>query len=214
MNNAQLLSTFASWPASLLTHSLPLSFLYSAQQVHLKSTLMQTCSQCGATKTPMWRNDTNGNKTLCNACGVRLQRQLNKQKQQSQAAADNPTSLIAGKLPRCRTSPAKLSRQDLTRSCSQETLRRLEASSQKAISRSLTLVHNSSGQPTLTIASGPPKRKGSEGSLTFGSTKEEERKRLCNDRPGPLAANMEGDADAALPTDLLILNGRAPNVCT
>ena len=102
----------------------------------------------------MWRNDTNGNKTLCNACGVRLQRQLNKQKQQSQAIADNSTSLIAGKLPRSRTSPAKLSRQDLPRSCSQEGLRQAEGVGQKGVARSLTLVHNSSGQPTLTIAQG------------------------------------------------------------
>lgn len=102
----------------------------------------------------MWRNDTNGNKTLCNACGVRLQRQLNKQKQQSQAIADNSTSLIAGKLPRSRTSPAKLSRQDLPRSCSQDLLRQAEGFSQKGMARSLTLIHNSSGQPTLTIAQG------------------------------------------------------------
>ena len=102
----------------------------------------------------MWRNDTNGNKTLCNACGVRLQRQLNKQKLQSQAVADNSTSLIAGKLPRSRTSPAKLSRQDLTRSCSQEALRQVEGVGQKGVPRSLTLIHNSSGQPTLTIAQG------------------------------------------------------------
>ena len=116
--------------------------------------LSQKCSQCGATKTPMWRNDTNGNKTLCNACGVRLQRQLNKQKQQSQAIADNSTSLIAGKLPRSRTSPAKLSRQDLPRSCSQEVLRQVEGGGQKGVVRSLTLIQNSSGQPTLTIAQG------------------------------------------------------------
>lgn len=57
---------------------------------------MQKCSQCGATKTPMWRNDTQGNKTLCNACGVRLQRQLNKQKQQTQPVQPQPTTLIAG----------------------------------------------------------------------------------------------------------------------
>ncbi len=116
--------------------------------------LSQKCSQCGATKTPMWRNDTNGNKTLCNACGVRLQRQLNKQKQQSQAVAETSSSLIAGKLPRSRTSPAKLSRQDLPRSCSQEVLPQSEGGGHRGIARSLTLIHNFSGQPTLTIAQG------------------------------------------------------------
>jgi len=38
----------------------------------------QACSRCGATKTPMWRNNSRGEKTLCNACGVRLHRLLNK----------------------------------------------------------------------------------------------------------------------------------------
>ena len=35
---------------------------------------------CGATKTPMWRTNTDGQKTLCNACGVRLHREQKKSK--------------------------------------------------------------------------------------------------------------------------------------
>ena len=38
----------------------------------------QRCSLCAATETPMWRNNAHGNKILCNACGVRLQRQVKK----------------------------------------------------------------------------------------------------------------------------------------
>ena len=47
----------------------------------------------------MWRNGPDGTKTLCNACGVRLQRQLNKVKQQQNrlqlaaAAAREPSEL-------------------------------------------------------------------------------------------------------------------------
>lgn len=176
----------------------------------LRISIPQACSQCGATKTPMWRNDTNGNKTLCNACGVRLQRQLNKQKQQSQAAADNPTSLLAGKLPRCRTSPAKLSRQDLARSSSPDALKTFESPPQKTSNRSLTLVHNASGQPTLTIAGSQPKRKGQDAPLAFTLPKLEERKRVCNDKAA--ACPWPEALDAGVPADLLIPNGRAPNV--
>ena len=31
----------------------------------------KSCSQCGATKTPQWREGPLGPKTLCNACGVK-----------------------------------------------------------------------------------------------------------------------------------------------
>lgn len=58
----------------------------------------------------MWRNDSNGRKTLCNACGVRLSRQASKAKQEAAGASgEAPTSLIAGKQPRSRSSPAKRS---------------------------------------------------------------------------------------------------------
>lgn len=40
--------------------------------------VLQKCLSCEATKTPMWRNGPCGNKTLCNACGVRLYRQQSK----------------------------------------------------------------------------------------------------------------------------------------
>lgn len=158
----------------------------------------------------MWRNDTQGNKTLCNACGVRLQRQLNKQKQQNQAVAEKPTSLIAGKLPRSRTSPAKLLKHDLPRTSSQDIIRHLENNAiNKPASRSLTLIHNASGQPTLTIAPAPPKRKGLESAMAHSSV-QEERKRLCNEGGG--SRSQEAAIDIAVPTDLLIPNGRAPNV--
>ena len=35
------------------------------------STAGKSCSQCGATKTPQWREGPLGPKTLCNACGVK-----------------------------------------------------------------------------------------------------------------------------------------------
>eukprot|EP00210_Caulerpa_lentillifera_P008204 g7833.t1 len=38
------------------------------------------CAQCGTTQTPQWRNGPKGPRTLCNACGIRLHRRLNKLK--------------------------------------------------------------------------------------------------------------------------------------
>ena len=40
----------------------------------------QVCVQCGATSTPLWRNGPAGAKTLCNACGVKLQRNYNRER--------------------------------------------------------------------------------------------------------------------------------------
>lgn len=42
--------------------------------------IMQACLECGRTKTPMWRNGPDGQKSLCNACGVRQQRRDQKEK--------------------------------------------------------------------------------------------------------------------------------------
>lgn len=39
------------------------------------------CRQCGATETPQWRNGPAGPRSLCNACGIRLHRQSQKEKQ-------------------------------------------------------------------------------------------------------------------------------------
>ena len=57
--------------------------------------------QCGATSTPLWRNGPAGAKTLCNACGVKLQRNYNRERalrameseaaEQSLAAPSTPT---------------------------------------------------------------------------------------------------------------------------
>ena len=55
--------------------------------------VQQVCTTCGATKTPMWRNGPNGQKTLCNACGVRLQRAQTKARQKAQQAANSEASL-------------------------------------------------------------------------------------------------------------------------
>ncbi len=63
-------------------------------------------------------------------------------------------------------------------------------------------------------SAGPPKRKGLDVSLAFSSPEEEERKRLCNDKTGSLPFAADAMQDFALPTDLLIPNGRAPNVST
>lgn len=41
---------------------------------------VQVCVTCGTRKTPMWRTNTDGQKTLCNACGVRLHREQKKAK--------------------------------------------------------------------------------------------------------------------------------------
>jgi len=35
---------------------------------------------CGTTKTPEWRKDETGVKTLCNACGLRFRKQIRKQR--------------------------------------------------------------------------------------------------------------------------------------
>jgi len=61
----------------------------------------QVCVQCGATSTPLWRNGPAGAKTLCNACGVKLQRNYNRERalrameseaaEQSLAAPSTPT---------------------------------------------------------------------------------------------------------------------------
>ena len=32
------------------------------------------CLHCGTGSTPLWRNDADGNKTLCNACGIKWKR--------------------------------------------------------------------------------------------------------------------------------------------
>jgi GATA zinc finger len=53
--------------------------------------LLQACTTCGATKSPMWRNGAAGPKTLCNACGVKYQRRMHKQK----LAADSATAASA-----------------------------------------------------------------------------------------------------------------------
>ena len=146
----------------------------------------QKCSQCAATKTPMWRNDIHGNKTLCNACGVRLQRQVNKAKQQAQALSEPPTSLIAGKLPRSRTSPAKLSRHELGRCESMGSLVPL-GSGHGSPGRTLTLVHGSEGEPQLTALPATPKRKQGGDPSLHGSASpalDLERKRLRNERRG------------------------------
>lgn len=37
---------------------------------------IKACAQCGATKTPQWREGPEGPKTLCNACGVKRCRQV------------------------------------------------------------------------------------------------------------------------------------------
>ncbi|EFJ20692.1 hypothetical protein SELMODRAFT_451362 [Selaginella moellendorffii] len=34
----------------------------------------RSCTQCGATKTPLWRNGPCGPKSLCNACGIRYKK--------------------------------------------------------------------------------------------------------------------------------------------
>ena len=39
------------------------------------ATAGKSCSQCGVTKTPQWREGPLGPKTLCNACGVKRVRQ-------------------------------------------------------------------------------------------------------------------------------------------
>jgi len=45
------------------------------------STKLQTCKMCGTNKTPEWRKDETGEKTLCNACGLRFRKQLKKQQE-------------------------------------------------------------------------------------------------------------------------------------
>ena len=49
---------------------------------------VQVCIQCGTTKTPMWRNSPQGPKTMCNACGVKLQRAQNKLRAQALASGE------------------------------------------------------------------------------------------------------------------------------
>jgi hypothetical protein len=40
---------------------------------------VRSCQQCGATKTPQWREGPLGPKTLCNACGVKRVRMIKAQ---------------------------------------------------------------------------------------------------------------------------------------
>ena len=54
---------------------------------------VKMCTRCGVTRTPLWRNGPKGPKTLCNACGVRLNRQANKKNvQKRREAAANVTA--------------------------------------------------------------------------------------------------------------------------
>ena len=50
---------------------------------------VKMCTRCGVTRTPLWRNGPKGPKTLCNACGVRLNRQANKKNVQKRREAAN-----------------------------------------------------------------------------------------------------------------------------
>ena len=73
----------------------------SPRRVSIQSPVPQVCVQCGATSTPLWRNGPAGAKTLCNACGVKLQRNYNRERalrameseaaEQSLAAPSTPT---------------------------------------------------------------------------------------------------------------------------
>lgn len=47
-------------------------FPYHSGEIHG----VKCCTQCGATKTPQWREGPYGPKTLCNACGVKRTRKL------------------------------------------------------------------------------------------------------------------------------------------
>ncbi|CAA2972646.1 GATA transcription factor 15-like [Olea europaea subsp. europaea] len=39
------------------------------------STQIKTCSSCHTTKTPLWRGGPSGPKSLCNACGIKYNKQ-------------------------------------------------------------------------------------------------------------------------------------------
>ena len=65
------------------------NFMAPAQHQQVSSwSPVQVCIQCGTTKTPMWRNSPQGPKTMCNACGVKLQRAQNKLRAQALAAGE------------------------------------------------------------------------------------------------------------------------------
>ena len=80
----------------------------------------QRCSQCGTTKTPMWRNNHDGAKTLCNACGVKQQRASNRAKAlAAQAGASKPVGSPHATRPSSAEAPGHpLTPEKLTRSIS------------------------------------------------------------------------------------------------
>mmetsp|Transcript_15372 Transcript_15372/g.38274 ORF Transcript_15372/g.38274 Transcript_15372/m.38274 type:complete len:599 (-) Transcript_15372:1288-3084(-) len=53
------------------------------------------CVECGATHTPQWREGPQGPKTLCNACGVRFNRALQKAARRGAALPTRPPSPCA-----------------------------------------------------------------------------------------------------------------------
>ncbi|KAI5675607.1 hypothetical protein M9H77_06557 [Catharanthus roseus] len=46
-------------------------------------TSSKICNNCGTDETPLWRKGPNGPKTLCNACGLRYTRDIQKEKQEA-----------------------------------------------------------------------------------------------------------------------------------
>ncbi|PWN20761.1 hypothetical protein BCV69DRAFT_198880 [Microstroma glucosiphilum] len=53
------------------------------------------CSSCGTANSPEWRKGPTGHKTLCNACGLRFSRSINRQ--QKKAEKERAKGLAAGK---------------------------------------------------------------------------------------------------------------------
>lgn len=60
----------------LTEDSIAAQLLRQVAHVGAQAAALKACMQCGATKTPQWREGPLGPKTLCNACGVKRVRAL------------------------------------------------------------------------------------------------------------------------------------------
>jgi len=74
-------------PPQTLSSPSPLSVLSLPPSSNLKmSAFTKVCETCGKSRSPEWRKGPSGEKTLCNACGLRYSRSLKKKEGQQSSS--------------------------------------------------------------------------------------------------------------------------------